>query len=295
MRLRTVGVWIIILSLLGTTASLAQDKKAAEPQKSAVPYPTAHAAPLEPKEEAKDDVDTHKRLRVEFNGIKGDRVPAYLYLPKQKRERFPAVLLQYGIGGNKNTDYIVAIGKQFAERGFIVLTIDAPGVGERRPKEGKKQNAIIDMIFGGDQVPQYCGDYSRAVDLLLTRKDVDRDRIGYVGISWGAITGVTFVAHDARIKAMGCMVGGGNFLGAFNAKTDPVLHVARIAPRPLLFVNVTKDQLIMKSWAEALHKKAGDGSKVVWHETDHYFRGVDRAKICAEVIDFLDDGLKVKR
>src|ERR1051325_1644890 len=308
MSVRTLGrlLSLVILLAFWTTATTGQDKKAVEPKKPVVPYTTAHAAPLEPKEEAKDDDDNYKRLRVEFNGIKKDRVPAYLWLPKRHQQTFPAVLLQYGIGGNKNTDYIVAIGKQFTERGFVVLTIDAPGVGERRPKEGKKQNAIIDMILGGDTVPQYCGDYSRAVDYLLTRKDVDKDRVGFVGISWGAITGVTYVAHDDRIKAMGCMVGGGNFLNLYDAKTaekvktegskstDPVYHVARIAPRPLLFVNVTKDQLVMKPWAESLHKYAGPGAKVVWHETDHYFKGVDRAKICESVIDFMEAGLKVK-
>ncbi len=308
MTVRTLGnlLSLVILLAFSTTATSGQDKKAVEPKKSAAPYATAHAAPLEPKEEDKDQADKYKRLRVEFNGIKGDRVPAYLYLPKRKDATpLPAVLLQYGIGGNKNTDYIVAIGKQFTERGFIVLTIDAPNTGERRTKD-KKSNAIIDMILGGDQILQYCGDYSRAVDFLLTRKDVDKDRIGYVGISWGAITGVTYVAYDERIKCMGCMVGGGNFLGGFNAKTaekvrtegskstDPVYHVARIAPRPLLFVNVTKDQLIMKPWAESLHKFAGAGSKVVWHETDHYFKGVDRAEICGSVIDFMEKSLQVK-
>lgn len=306
--MRIVAMLLSTLSLvLWSTATNGQDKKTAEPKKAAVPYATATASPLDSKEELKDDADKYKRLRVEFNGIKADRVPAYLYVPKRKQETFPAVLLQYGIGGNKNTDYIVAIGKQFAERGFVVLTIDSPGVGERRPKDGKKNNAIIDMILGGDQTQQYCGDYSRAVDFLCTRKEIDKDKIGYVGISWGAITGVTYVAHDDRIKAMGCMVGGGNFFGTFNAKTaekaktegskstDPVYHVGRIAPRPLLFVNVTKDQLILKPWAESLHKYAGEGSKVVWHETDHYFKGADREKICASVIDFMEAGMKVKK
>src|ERR1019366_7938647 len=106
--------------------------------------------------------------------------------------------------------------------------------------------------------------------------EVAKDRLGYVGISWGAITGVTYVAYDPRVKAMGSMVGGGNFFGLYSPKlaekiaaegsksSDPVYHVARIAPRPLLFINVTKDQLILKSWAESMHKAAGVGSKVVW-------------------------------
>jgi dienelactone hydrolase len=145
------------------------------------------------------------------------------------------------------------------------------------------------------------------VDYLETRKDVDKARLGYVGISWGAITGITYVAYDPRIKAMGSMVGGGNFMGLFSTKlaekiaiegsksSDPVYHVARIAPRPLFFINVTKDQLILKSWAESLHKAAGPGSKVVWLETDHYFKGVDRAEVCESVIDFMDKEVSMKK
>ena len=99
------------------------------------------------------------------------------------------------------------------------------------------------------------------------------------------------------------MGGGGNFVGLWSPRiaekiakegsksSDPVYHVARIAPRPLMFVNVTKDQLILKSWAESLHRAAGPGAKVVWHDTDHFFRGLDRAAICESVIDFMEMNL----
>jgi dienelactone hydrolase len=283
-----------------------QDKSfpSPEPKKTPPPYAVDHDKSLEAKESVVNEADDHTQLRVEFTGIKGDRVPGYLYVPKRKTETpAPAVLLQYGSGGNKKTDYIVAIGKQFVARGFVVLTIDSPGCGERKNSDDKRGPL---GLISTDRVMHYCGDYSRAVDFLCTRKEVDKDRIGYVGLSWGAITGITFVAYDPRIKAMGSMVAGGNFVGEFNAKaaekalaegsksSDPVYHVARIAPRPLLFVNVTKDQMILRVWAEALHKAAGAGSKVVWLDTDHYFKTVDRAAVCSSVIDFMDKHLPAR-
>jgi dienelactone hydrolase len=282
----------------------AQDKPG--PAKLVMPYQAASTAALDAKEAVETEAADHTRLRVEFNGIKGDRVPAFLYLPKLKDKRVrPAILLQYGIGGNRKTDYIVSIGKQFVASGFVVLTIDAPGVGERRTKE-KKVPAILGLL-GGDQVMHYCGDYSRAMDFLVTRAEVDKERLGFVGISWGAITGITYVAWEARVKAMASLVGGGNFLGQYSPdaaakaaregskSSDPVFHVARISPRPLLFINVTKDQLIPRPWSEALHKAAGPGAKVVWLETDHYFKGLDRDAVCRSVIEFMERGLSVKR
>jgi dienelactone hydrolase len=299
---------LVALTLLACCAippdTFAQDK--AEPKKVVAPFAIDNVKPLEPKEEVVNEVDDHTQYRVEFNGVKGDRVPAFLYVPKRKglKAPYPAILLQYGTGGNKKTNYIVEIGKQFVGRGYVVLTIDSPGQGERR-KDKSTLGAL--GLMGSEAIFHYCGDYSRATDFLVSRSEVNKEKIGYVGISWGAITGITYVAYDPRIKAMGSMVGGGNFVGIYTEElaekiakegsksSDPVCHVARIAPRPLLFINVTKDQLIMKSWAESLHKAAGAGSKVVWLETDHYFKGIDRAAACASVIDFMDEKMVGKK
>lgn len=313
MTLRThVGLplcFTVIACAMAPSLVLAQPKTpvtGVEPKKVSAPYATSHDKPLDAKQEIVNEATDHTQYRVEFNGIKGDRVPAYLYVPKGKTAKapYPAILLQYGTGGSKKTDYIVAIGKRFVSRGYAVLTIDAPGRGERK-NANQKAGGVLGL-FDPEQVMHYCGDYSRSVDFLSARTEVNKQRLGYVGISWGAITGITYVAYDSRIKAMGSMVGGGDFLGAYTPKaaekvakegsksSDPVFHVARIAPRPLLFINVTKDQLIMKPWAESLHKAAGVGSKVVWLETDHYFKGLDRDAVCDTVIDFMDTSLTVK-
>jgi dienelactone hydrolase len=292
-----VRIIVALVSLILITFNHTSAQEKIAPMNAKAPYEVDHAKPLEAKEEVVNEANDHMQYRVEFKGIKDDRVPGYLYVPKRKPDArtCPAILLQYGSGGNKKTDYIVAIGKQFVARGFVVLTIDSINTGERR----NKAKAGVLGLIGNDQIMHYCGDYSRAVDYLTTRGDVDKERIGYVGLSWGAITGITYVAHDPRIKVMGSMVGGGNFLGLFTKKDaekalvevskagDPIYHVARIAPRPLLFINVTKDQLIPRSWAESLHRAAGSNAKVVWHDTDHYFKTVDRAAVCETVIDFM--------
>jgi dienelactone hydrolase len=309
MSVRTLVGLTLVLAVLGLGASAQDREKTNPPEVKPVPAPYAidHAKALDAKDEVVAQADDHTQYRVEFTGIKDDRVPGFLYVPKRKGETktpLPAILLQYGSGGSKTTDYIVAIGKQFVSRGFVVLTIDSPGRGERRKKDEKEGSL---GLLSEERVMHYCGDYCRAVDYLASRADVDKERLGYVGISWGAITGITYVAYDPRIKAMGSLVSGGNFLGLFTTElaeksakegsksSDPVFHVARIAPRPLLFVNVTKDQLIMKSWAESLHKYAGAGSKVMWVETDHYFKGVDRTEVVKSVIDFMDEKMPGKR
>jgi dienelactone hydrolase len=270
-----------------------------------IPFAVDHDAPLEPAERVESETDAYTRLRVEFNGIRKDRVSAFLYLPKSKQSATtrPAVLLQYGIGGSKKTNYIVALGEQCAARGFVVLTIDAPMKGERKPPRDKRR--LLDSFGEQGRFPWYLGDYSRAIDYLVTRPEVDRDRVGYVGISWGAITGITFVAHEPRVRAMASICAGGNFLGTLDRATvteeskraaqriDPVYHVAQIAPRPLLLLNVTHDQLVPQFYAEALHKAAGDAPSVTkqWIDSDHFFNGVDRLAVMARVVDFMQKSL----
>ncbi len=313
---------ILLLMVCCTSPSGAAESNAAKPGDPIAPTPAkpasddadcpfavAHDKPLDAKESPDREKPDHVRLRVEFNGIRGDRVPGYLYLPHDDAKappiHHPAVLLQYGSGGNKNTNYIVALGEQFVAKGFVVLTIDVADKGDRRkPNEG-----VSSMLKSSGAFAWYLGDYSRAIDYLAMRPEVDHDRIGYAGISWGAITGLVFVAHEPRVHAMASIVGGGNWLGAVpgvewpkdtldNAKRiDPIYHVAKIAPRPLLLLNAKQDQLVPKFFGESLHKAAGDPPSVTkrWIDTDHFFTGVDRYAILADVIDFMQKGLDGKQ
>lgn len=271
----------------------------ASTQPIVVPYPVDHDAPLDAVEKLVAEESGHTQYRVEFNGIKKDRVPAFLYVPKNGKAEHPAVLLQYGSGGNKTTNYIVALANQFVARGFVVLTIDVPNRGERRVKRNR---TLWESLSDGGTFVQTLGDYSRAVDYLVSRDDVDESRIGYAGISLGAITGLTFVAHEPRIAAMVSIVGGANLLGMLKVeidpdvrkaseKIDPFYHVGLIAPRPLMLLNATRDQLVPRFFGEQLHKAVGEHGKKVWVETDHFFTGVDRYAVLETVIDFMQESL----
>ena len=268
------------------------------------PYAVDHDAPLAASQRLVEKAAGYTKLRVEFNGIRKDRVPGFLYVPADDQPKHPAVLLQYGSGGHKGTFYIVALAQQFVAKGFVVLTIDSPMKGERKPP--KSERTLWSSLGLGERgrFQWYCGDYSRAVDYLASHPDVDPDRLGYGGISWGAITGITYAAHDPRIRAVASIVGGGNFMGTLADKVemgqetieaaksfDPVYHVGLVAPRPLLLLNVTQDQLVPRFFAESLHKAAGDGAKKMWVETDHFFQGVDRYAVLEDVITFMGESL----
>src|SRR5688572_18470427 len=86
--------------LLGLGSAAA---RGAEP--SAPPYHVDHTAPLDATERLVTETLKYAQYRVEFNGIRRDRVPAFVYVPRDGKAVHPAVLLQYGSGGNKSTYY----------------------------------------------------------------------------------------------------------------------------------------------------------------------------------------------
>ncbi|MSR66584.1 MAG: hypothetical protein EXS24_04340 [Pedosphaera sp.] len=290
----------LLISVAWLVPALVLGADSATPAKIASPYKTDHKAPLDAKVELIEKKETHSIWRVEFNGIAGDRVPGNLYLPAKIEGRRPAVLVQHGIGDRKTAEYITSSCRFFAELGVIALAIDAPNRGERLDNNRKVDLTNIPAVH--DWFRQHCGDYSRAYDYLESRADVDRGRLGYMGFSWGAITGVTYVAHDPRVSCMASIVGGGNLVGYLGlpgkggagTSLDPAHHVAAIAPRPLLMVNGRRDIVILPMFAKALHQAAGEGSKVIWHDTDHVFSGVDRPTILLSVCEFVRDHLPKK-
>ena len=289
----------VLLCLAATAWCLTGTAAAPADSNKTVPlYRTAHDAPLRATEKLLEAAEGHTKLRIEFNGIEGDRVPGHLYLPKKPDGRRPAVLVQHGIGDKKQAEYIFHCCRLLAEQGVVALAIDAPRRGERR--NNQPSPAWWDMPQMHRWFQQHCGDYSRAFDYLATRADVDKTRLGYIGFSWGGITGVTYAAYDPRVRTVVCVGGGGKLIGLLGVPMadrpdvpvlDPAYHVARIAPRPLLMINAKKDAIVLRPFATALHQAAGEGSKVAWYDTNHYFEGVDRPKIMQSIVDFMKDGL----
>jgi dienelactone hydrolase len=95
---------------------------------------------------------------------------------------------------------------------------------------------------------------------------VDAGRTAYAGFSLGTILGALFCAGEPRVRAAALAIGGG---GVGPAEADPASHIARFAPRPLLFVNATLDQRISRERAERLHAAAGEPKQVLWFECGH--------------------------
>jgi fermentation-respiration switch protein FrsA (DUF1100 family) len=212
-------------------------------------------------------------FRFEY-ASRGDRVPGRLLLPAGARGRLPLVLLQHGSGGAKDAPYLDAAAGPWVRGGAAVASIDFPLHGERASAKltehalaalaGRSRNE--DDALWTELVRQAVHDLRRALDALALHPAIDAARVAYAAFSLGTILGTPFVAVDPRPRAAALAIGGGGF---GPAAVDPVRHVARIAPRPVLFVNAQRDERIPRPAAEALHAAAADPKEVIWFDCTH--------------------------
>jgi len=121
-------------------------------------------------------------LRVPFEG---KEITAYLQLPAGTRAA-PVVMSVGGLDSYK--EYVVEqYGPGYLAAGLGYLAIDMPGTGE----------APIKIDVGAERL------FSRLLDALAARKDVDPKRIGFMGVSWGGhwAARVAFTEKD-RVRAV---------------------------------------------------------------------------------------------
>lgn len=156
--------------------------------------------PLDVKELEVFDSKLFRRTKLTFAVEKGDRVPAYLFLPKGQEGKRPGVLCLHqttaigkgepsGLGGNPNLHYALHL----AERGYVTLVPDYPSFGDYKYDFAKSdfKSGSMKAIWNN----------LRAIDLLCSLTEVDANRIGCIGHSLGGHNTMFTMAFDERIKA----------------------------------------------------------------------------------------------
>lgn len=269
------------------------------------------------------DCGAYWRERVLFDSTAWDSVPAYVLIPKDiaDGERRPAVLAAHGHGRGKsdmvgsvpedaealrqlNYDY----GSGMAERGYVVIAPDWRGFGERKSpadwvrsgRDGCNVNYMAYGYFGYHLLTLQVWDGMRALDYMASRPEVDEERMGCLGLSFGGTMTTYLTALDARVK-VACISGyvstvagdaitsrgAGNFCGAQYSPglldIGDIPDVAcLIAPRPLVVEMGRQDNCFVIDDARAgyaeierLYEAIGDGDKLAKDEFEggHQFSG----------------------
>lgn len=154
--------------------------------------------------------------RVTYGTQFGLRIPAILYLPKERKGKIPALIVVNGHGGDKFSWYAFYSGVSYARGGAVVLTYDPAGEGERNINR-KSGTRAHDVIQSPDELGRRLGglmitEVMQAVSYLSQRPEVDATRIGAMGYSMGSFVLSLAGAVETRLNTC-VLVGGGNLDG----------------------------------------------------------------------------------
>ncbi len=132
----------------------------------------------------------------------GQVIPGVLWRPSATPGPKPLVLMGHGGSGHKRNDRMQMLGRLFSETyGWCAAAIDGPVHGDRGPVSDPTQPEYREMWQRGNPVQDMIDDWTATLDALSTLEDVDRQRVGYWGVSMGTMFGLPWVASDDRIRA----------------------------------------------------------------------------------------------
>lgn len=254
--------------------------------------------PLDARDSLRERVDGIEVRTLTFASPKGGRVTGLLYLPGT-RGRHAGMIVGHGAPGNSTGYATMTMGLAMAKSGAVVIALDAPFA--RR----NAQPLTLTSADSADQV-QFMIDLRRGVDYLATRADVDPERIGYIGNSFGGAAGTLLVGIEPRIRAAVLRVADGGWVSHFTAPCDstrtgvaavtgclrvggPLAEEAQAdrdawlravlplegirfigrSKAQLLLQNGRRDPLVPPAVATRLRDAAPAGARKEWYDSEH--------------------------
>ncbi len=246
------------------------------------PFP--QKTPLNARIVRKLEMDGFRVEHIIFESQPGFYVTSSLFIPSglKKKSRAPAIIYCSGhsADGYRSEGYQHVI-INLVMKGFIVFAFDPVGQGERLeyydPKTGKSMvggpttehsyPGTQAFITGSSQARYMIWDGIRAVDYLLTRREVDPARLGITGRSGGGTQSAYIAAMDDRIYAaapecyittftrllqtMGNQDAEQNLFNEIVRGIDQPDLLSVRAPKPALMITTTRDIFSIQGAIEA--------------------------------------------
>ena len=246
------------------------------------PFP--EKTPLNPRVTNIVQRDAYTIENVIFESRPGFLVTANLYVPKGRRFPLPGVVASCGHSDNgKAIDTYQSFCQGLARQGYVVLIFDPIGQGERmqyldgnlKPARGtgtaEHNYAGIQQVLVGEHFWTWrAWDGIRALDYLISRKEVDVRHLGITGNSGGGTMTTWLCGIEDRwtMAAPSCFVtefrrNMENELGADMEQCPPKAlalgldhedFLAALAPKPVIILAKEKDYFDARGNEAAYHR-----------------------------------------
>ncbi|MGE5419752.1 MAG: alpha/beta hydrolase, partial [Chloroflexota bacterium] len=180
------------------------------------PFP--ERTPLNARITRTTDYGAYRIEHIVYESIPGFYVTSSLYIPAtgRKNSKLPAIIYCSGHSADGyRSDIYQYVILNLVKKGFIVFAFDPVGQGERLEYYDRKtrQSSLGGptsehsypgaqaFLTGSSEAMYMIWDGIRAVDYLISRKEVDPARIGITGRSGGGTQSAYIAAFDDRIYA----------------------------------------------------------------------------------------------
>ena len=200
--------------------------------------------PLHAKIEAVSEEGAWRREKASFSAAYGDvRVSAHVLLPTSHEPPYQAVIVFPGADAvlSRASDDVASQYSGFfttflARAGRAVVYPVLSGLWERKPPPTARPGS--GKAWSKQVVRQY-QDFSRTLDYLKTRSDIDDERLAYFGLSYGAAMAPIILAQETRLRtAVLCF--GGFYAERHPPEADP-FHFAPRVRVPILLISGRSD------------------------------------------------------
>jgi len=253
-----------------------------------------YSGPLNAKVTGRIDKQKYVIEKVIFESLPRYYVTADLYRPN-KPGRYPGVLIMLG-HWDQGKVAEQRLAANLAMKGFVALAYDPIGQGERIQAFDRRVGGTLggwsteehfqagaQSLLAGEHLARYMiWDGKRALDYLISRPEVEGERIGCTGCSGGGTLSTYVSALDPRVKAAApaCWMNSyrvlftgpvgdseqsiPNFLSSGLDETD---YVELFAPKPWLIVSTIEDFFPLEG-ARVLFQEARSWYRI-YHAEDH--------------------------
>ena len=249
-------------------------------------------------EETDDSSHFWCREKITFDAAYGgERVIAYLFLPKARNQPYQTIIYFPGVGAvydesfgslphRDHTEYVIMSGR-------ALLFPIYKGTYERSTERGRVWTVASiaqTPLAYRDWIIQMAKDLSRCIDYLETRDDIDSERIAYYGTSWGAELGPIMLAVEDRLDT-GIFAVGGITPIDWPRSVDMALYAQRVTT-PVLMVNGREDAIMpLKTSQVPMYELLGTDDQHKKHKLypgGHGLFGLFNKQILKDVLDWLD-------
>jgi dienelactone hydrolase len=247
-------------------------------------------AALDAKVEVSDSTpEDWIREKVSFNAAYGgERMTAWLYLPRNARPPYQTVVIFPGsnvIGAAPHTGDLPTVMSYIPPGGRAAVLPIYKSTHER--SDSLASDIPNQSIFWREHMVMWVKDFRRTLDYLSTRPDIDTTKFAYFGFSWGGYMGGIIPALEPRVKASVLYVAGLT-MERGRPEVDPVNYLPRIKS-PVLMLNGKYDfffpsETAQKPFFEFLGTPAADKRWIIY-EGGH---DVPRTELIKESLAWFD-------